>query len=332
MRQSIVSCFSQPKKPIKEWVGLLKSLKINAVFLNSQGLNNKLLASLKDTKIKVFLEFGVFSNDPILWGKIPSARVISKNGKVLTNLTFGRKPVCPSNPKVKMIKLERLKMLTKIYTLDGVWFDGLRFPGSWEKKIPEKLDTCFCPNCLTTFAQDNRVKPPSETQPSWPLKYYPKKWYQWRTSLLISFLEEARKITKNNNSLTQVGIFVIPLIRKEFNNAIIKVFGQDITRLSQEADFISPMLYHRMKGQKVEWIGKRIKYFSKLTQKPILPTIQTRDMPESLNNRITADELKKAVALALSPPSRGIILFTLDNALAVFKPKEVKGIINQALS
>lgn len=87
------------------------------------------------------------------------------------------------------------------------------------------------------------------------------------------------------------------------------------------------MLYHQMCRQEVSWIAERTRYFSRLTKKPILPAIQTRDMPENLPNRISEEELKMSIKLALSPPSKGVILFTLDNALAVFPSDKIRQIL-----
>lgn len=331
MRGPVISAFSRATKSTKRWIALLKFLGINRVFLDACDLNHQLLNSLAKNKIKVFLEFGVFSNDPYLWKTLPQARVVGRNGKILKNLTFGRRPICPSNPKVRKAKLTEIDRVTKKFPLDTIFLDGLRFPSAWEKKVPEKREACFCPNCLKNFAQSQKIKPLDNAKPDWPLRLYPQKWYHWRTSLLVNFLKKARTIIKENNPKTKIGIFVIPLTRKEFDNAAVKIFGQDVPDLSQYADFISPMLYHRMCHRKPSWIKKQIKYFSRITKKPILPAIQTRDMPENLPNKIAPDELEEIVAFALSPPSKGVILFTLDNALSVFEPEEVKGIINQAL-
>lgn len=331
MRGLLVSAFSKPVKPINQWVVLLKSLGINSVFLNIQDCNDKLLALLAKTKIKVFLEFGLFSNDPLLWKKFPQARVVNRNGKILTKIAFNRKPVCPNNPKVRKIKLENLDKITQKFSFAGVWLDGLRFPSAWERKVPEKIETCFCSNCQELFAHHQGIKPPQHTKPDWPLRLYPKRWYQWRANQLVRFLRETKMIIGRNNPKTKLGIFVVPLTKKEFGNSIIKVFAQDILALSKYADFVSPMLYHRMCSCQLAWIEKRVKYFSRLTKKPILPAIQTREMPESLQNRITIEELKTAVNFALSPPSKGVILFTLDNALSVFGADIIGKIINSAL-
>lgn len=331
MRGLLVSAFSKPVKPINQWVVLLKSLGINSVFLNIQDCNDKLLALLASNKIKVFLEFGLFSNDPLLSRIIPEARIVDKTGKILTKIAFNRKPVCPNNPKVRKIKLENLDKITQKFSFAGVWLDGLRFPSAWERKVPEKIETCFCPNCQELFAHHQGIKPPQHTKPDWPLRLYPKRWYQWRANQLVRFLRETKMIIGRNNPKTKLGIFVVPLTKKEFSNSIIKILGQDILALSKYADIISPMLYHRMFSRQPLWIKKRVKYFSRLTKKPILPAIQTRDMPETLPNRIRANELKMTVKLALSPPSKGVILFTLDNALSVFGADVIGKIVNSAL-
>lgn len=332
MRDLFISAFSKPVRPANQWIARLKSCRINSVFLNSQDCHLHLLSLLAKNQIKVFLEFGTFSNNPLLWQEIPEARVVDRNGRVLTNLTFNRKPVCPSNPKVRKIKLENLDKMTQKFSFAGVWLDGLRFPSVWEKRVPEKIATCFCRHCRRLFMHYLGKNRPQDAKPDWPLRLYSEKWYQWRANQLGKFLKEAKNIIKANHPKTKLGVFIVPFTKKEFGNAIIKFFGQNIVALSKHADVLSPMLYHRMCGRHPSWVKKRVKYFSRLTKIPILPAIQTRDLPETLPNRMTTSEFKTIVKFCLSPPSKGLILFTLDNALSVFRTGIIRKIINSVLS
>ncbi len=331
MKNLLLAAFSQPVEPINQWLILLKSLGIEAVFLNPQDCQPQLLSRLSKNKIKVFLEFGFFPHEPLLWRKLPQARVVGRSGKVLTNFTFNRKPVCPNHPQIRKMKLNQLNQISQKFAFDGVWLDGFRFPSTWERKTPEKIETCFCPHCRALFGQHLGIKPPQGSQPDWPLRLYSQEWYRWRAQQLVGLLKEVKLVIKRNQPKTKLGIFVVPLTKKEFGNAIIKIFAQDVAALAKEVDFVSPMLYHRMCSRKLSWIKKRVGYFSKLTGAPILPAIQTSDLPETLPNRMTAEELQTALNLALSPPSKGVILFTIDNLLPLLKIDIIKRVIDSAL-
>jgi hypothetical protein len=147
-------------------------------------------------------------------------------------------------------------------------------------------------------------------------------------SFTLKYGTVGESIIKANRPQTQLGIFVVPFTKKEFGNAIIKIFGQDIALLAKEVDLVSPMLYYRTCTRPLSWIQQRAKYFSRLTNTPLLPAIQTTDLPEALPNRMTAIELKKAIELTLSLPLKGVVLFTLDNALSTFGSDILKKIVH----
>jgi len=193
MIELIIATFSAPRRPLDDWIKLLKLAKINRLYLEPHHCRSYLLSRLTKANIRIFLEFGTFSNDPDLWEKIPKARSVGQDGQVLKEITFNRKPICPSHHQVKKIKLKKLAELTRKFKFAGVWLDGLHFPSSWEKKSATKISGCFCQNCRGQFARFLKIRPNKNSKPDWPLKLYPQEWFSWRVSQLTSFLKEARK-------------------------------------------------------------------------------------------------------------------------------------------
>jgi len=76
-------------------------------------------------------------------------------------------------------------------------------------------------------------------------------------------------------------------------------------------DVFSPMVYHRMCGESVDWIHSRVRQFVHDTGKPVWPIIQACSVPDEL----TEQEFLAAIANAENEPSGGVILFAMNHIL-----------------
>ena len=87
--------------------------------------------------------------------------------------------------------------------------------------------------------------------------------------------------------------------------------AQDYRALADYIDVVSPMVYHRMCGRPVSWVGEITAHLSALTERPVWPIIQAVDHPDVL----PAEEYARALDTAMQPPAAGVIVFTLKGML-----------------
>ena len=94
-----------------------------------------------------------------------------------------------------------------------------------------------------------------------------------------------------------LGLFGVPWRLSDRGGAILTIIGQDYRALGEHVDVFSPMVYHRMCGYPVEWIGDVVVEVHDLTGKPVWPIIQSVDEPSPLS----AVEYGRALDIASKP-------------------------------
>jgi hypothetical protein len=123
----------------------------------------------------------------------------------------------------------------------------------------------------------------------------------------------AREVVRRVRPQAVLGLFGVPWGLSERDGAITKVIGQDYRALGQYVDIFSPMVYHRICGQTIDWIATIVEEVHALSGKPVWPIIQAVDEPAPL----PAEEYGRALDAALhSTASEGVMVFTLEAATA----------------
>lgn len=273
-------------------------LGANAVFVGHKKLDGNLVKRLHRSGVKVFAEVGLFVGEE-LWEKFPDSHPVdSKNQKIGKEDWYAG--ICPNHPQVRKEKLEEVEKIISDFEVDGVWLDFIRYPTHWEVPSPKLLDVCYCPNCLEKFAGDTGSKDPKGEIWTW-----------WKCDQITNFVAEAADIVRSSKREIQLGLFAVPWTKRDFDVAIRKVVGQDFERLLTYVDVVSPMTYHKMCGRDVSWIADTVRYFHKLTGKPVLPLIQTENKPTA----ISVEEFQQSLSAAARPPSEGVIVFFLEDLL-----------------
>lgn len=298
-----------------------QSLGLNTFFLSNKNLEEKTLKVLEEKGFKIFVEVGIFSGED-WWKKYPDSRPVDFRGR-LVEKENGYTGVCPCHFGVREERLKEIKELLGL-DIDGVWLDFIRYPGRWEVKQPKLYQSCFCANCLFSFADFLKAEIPRgkiEKKADWILKNHLSDWTLFKCQQVGSFVKETRELIKADKKKIWLGIFAVPWREKDFRGAITKILGQDFRALAEWVDVFSPMVYHRMVGKKVSWISDQVDYFSQKTKKKVLPIVQVTDFPESLEDKLSAEELKEGINQASKDPSLGFILFTLDHLLGSGKEK-----------
>lgn len=211
-------------------------------------------------------------------------RLGERNIKVYVEIGIFTNNLCPNNKKIRQKRLTEIKHLADNFQIDGIWLDFIRYPLLWEVKKPQIEDAHLCSQC-------KQVKE--------------------RTKVIGNFVSEIHSLLHQKDKNIQLGMFSVPWRNEDFNGAIKKVMGQDFEKLARDIDVFSPMTYHQMCGQPTSWIQEIVSYLNKLTDKSILPIIQTEDKPAKISQK----EFNQAVQTAIKSPSQGVIIFFLEDLL-----------------
>ena len=219
------------------------------------------------------------ANEAIAWMEHLNASRIKqlKEWKVNFSQSFSAfHKSCPLDPKSKS-RLGKLLDQAVFLKPYAIWLDHFRFEGHWEN-IDRKVTSPHRP-CLFCRGKD-------------------------RSGELLKISKWIRQKIPAN---IQLGYFSVPY---ETTN-----LGQDSRVISKHFDFISPMLYQRMISEPTSYISKHVSDLRNLTSKPIIPIIQTIDMPDSVPDQISESVLRQEYSRAVKPPSAGVAWFSWDGAV-----------------
>jgi uncharacterized lipoprotein YddW (UPF0748 family) len=294
-----------------EQVVLLRSWGNTAIFGGYQ--DPAFVAAAHAAGMKVYAEFGCFVHRS-WWDEIPESRPVTHEGALLEpeEWYYGVNPVTPS---VRQQLWDALEKLLAEHALDGVWLDFIRWPCHWESPQPYLPHTSFDEGSLTHFSRATGIEVPTADPPAAAQKLlgrYEAEWTAWRCDQITSWVAQARAILQRTRPAALLGLFGVPWRLSDHDGAILNVIGQDYRALGQHVDVFSPMVYHAMCGQPVEWIGAVTQEIQALSGKPVWPIIQSVDEPRSL----PAAEYDRALGTALdNSASEGVLVFTLKGAL-----------------
>jgi len=292
-----------------------KSLGINTVLVGEELAKNKSFYTIaKKIGIKTFIVFPVFCNlDQAFKNK--SLYALDGYGNIAKDewLHFA----CPVNVKYRKDKIDELKKIISTYNPDGISIDFIRYFVYWEKifkntKLDPLRNTCFCDKCLSSYEKASGFKIPSnlkkrEDKAKWILKNHKKDWVNRKIDIISSMVRDISKTAKLLKPDIMLNAHIIPWREKDYDNGIKLIAGQDIKKLSKYVDYISPMCYWHMLKRNPEWISSVVNDMSKLTDKPIIPSIQVNT--EYLKQPITYDTLRKSYKETLKKNSSGVIFW-----------------------
>jgi hypothetical protein len=263
--------------------------------------------------MQIYAEFPCFVGKE-WWEKLPESRPITADGRPLAPIDWYH-GVNPATPAVRQQRLTDLSMLLRTYPIDGVWLDFIRWPCRWEKPSPLLQQSSFDPATLAHFSADigvnlegQNVTPAANTI----LSHYANEWSAWKCEQITTWVAEARQVVDALRPGLPLGLFGIPWRQADFAGAIRTIIGQDYAALAPYIDIFSPMTYHQMCGQPVNWIANVVQAISQLTKRPVCPIIQSVDHPTLLST----EEYRTGLTTAQSAPgSAGVIIFTLAGVL-----------------
>jgi len=309
-------------KTPEEKAQFIKGLGANAVFGGYK--DEEFVKACKAEGIAVYASLGLFQGEGH-WNSDPGGRPINSKGEPIEKEEW-YSGVCPTHEKIREDKLNDIKSHAKKGLVDGIWLDFIRYPIHWEY-TPPKLnlqDTCFCQRCLTKFQKDTgldlgeRVTSATEAA-SFLLGEQSEKWYRWRCQQITDFVAEAAKALHERNPDAKLGMFSVPWLPKDYDNAIYRIVGQDFESLAPHVDVFSPMVYHHLCERKPEWVAEVTAYMAKATGKPVWPITQAFNEPGVMEQ----DEFAESVEHGFKEPSGGVILFSFGH---IVKEERLEGV------
>lgn len=283
----------------------LVSFGFNTVFGGSS--SPQMRRALQAAHVTRFVEIPLFVGEKH-WKRDPDCQPVARNGRKIKKQGWYA-PVCPNTPWLREEKLQSILRIVRDQQIDGVWLDFIRFPVFWEESPPFLVETCFCPECLKSFGAHLQVTIQGSTvaeKAEWILSNHKDRWERWRADCILDYVKKVREEVKKVSPNTLVGAFVIPWRDEEFDQALYRIAGQDLTGFGQVVDVLSPMLYFRELGRPPGWVAERISELDQNVEAPILPILQCFDLPD----RLPDADLTNGIDQSLLSPSCGTILFS----------------------
>ena len=294
-----------------EQIAWLRSVGCTAIFGGYE--DPDFVAAAHAAGMSVYAEFGCFVGRQ-WWEQMPESRPITADGAALEPEEW----YCGVNPAIPGVRQERLAALESLlneHELDGIWLDFIRWPGHWEVPEPTLLRTSFDPFTLAAFCRDSGINIPIADPAAAArllLSTHEAEWIAWRCARITSWVADARAVLRRVRPQALLGLFGVPWRLSDRGGAILSIIGQDYRALGEHVDVFSPMVYHRMCGYPVAWIGDVVAEVHALSGKPVWPIIQSVDEPSALS----AAEYGQALdAILCHPAADGVLVFTLKGAL-----------------
>jgi len=305
-----------PQALFDEW----RALGINTVFASEELTSSagfRALARKNDTDL--FIIFPVFygpeelANDPDLWAVTADGKRAKADWVEFT---------CPSRTKFRESRIEQVRDVVRRLRPEGLSIDFIRHFVYWEMVGPEHdpatlPETCYCFHCLQTFAVSlglppGSIPPQPQRAAAWIRANAAEQWLRFRIDIITSMAAEIAEAVRAIDPKILINLHIVPWRRDDYDGAITRIAGQDLSALGEVADFLSPMTYSFMLHRPPAWIASVVQDFDWVADCPILPSIQVA--PAYREDEVfSGAEFEAALRAALEPPSAGVIFWSWDH-------------------
>lgn len=297
------------------------SLGVNAIFIRRESLTAKAIQDARAQQVLVFVEFPLLNGKSYLQDH-PEAWPIDEHGEKSPPADWFM-GICPSHEGFKKYRLQQLENLLHAYAVDGIWLDYVHWHAQFETPEPILPETCFCPRCVAAFKSYSQLDlPDSSTAQTaqYILNHAEPAWRKWRSQVILDWVLTIKSAVKAYNPDIALGVFHCGWLAEDHHGALYKYLGLDLVELAQVVDGLSPMLFHRLKGRPVDWVGTYMQWIKThlADQKGtyIWPIVQAHNQPDM----VTAEEFEQAMRLGMQAPATGIMMFS-DQTLIREKTK-----------
>ncbi len=291
----------------------LSDLGVNAVFVHSGSLDEKMVQQAKADGIKIYAEFATLNGKDYV-KEHPEAWAINEKGEPVEQASWFM-GVCPTEPGFRKFRFNQLHSLLKKYDIDGVWMDYVHWHAQFEEPVPILPETCFCERCLSKFSTDKGILLPEADTPetaAWILSNHDAEWRDWRCEVIAEWAAEIKRIRDELKPGILLGVYHCPWNDEEFDGARRRILGIDYDLLREYVDVFSPMVYHARMGRSPEWVTQNIEWFCSMLESgkgnipKVWPIVQAYNNPYE----ISASEFEMVLQNGLAAGSTGVMMFT----------------------
>jgi hypothetical protein len=303
-------------------------LGINTGFCSEELISDpEFMKEAREHQVSTFVIFPVFYNPEEIAEK-PHLAAIKRNGEAAAEewVEF----VCPSRVDYRQQLIQHARNLVRDHQPDGISIDFIRHFVYWEKVYPDRDPatlpiSCFDSVCLDHFQAEASITLPKELnsipeKADWILNNHEDQWTSWRCSLITTMVEAIAEAVREEKPDILVNIHLVPWAREDFNGAIKKVAGQDISALSALSDYLSPMCYAHMLKQPPAWVHGIVEDIHLQSGAAVLPSIQVGKA--YLETEFGPEEFRQTMEAALEAPSAGVVIWSWEHLIA--EPEKVK--------
>ena len=307
---SIYGWLSEPENSTEESLTLLfqKYRKKNIGGINYK-VDDDLNKTARAARIakKAGLQFFVWApvmladehTRPEFFSKYPNEYVINRNN-LSTHDYYIRVPhykfLDPSSEIVKQYLVEFYTNISKIEEIDGVNLDYIRFiEQNWDGKYPED-DTCYCQRCIRQFS-DLKNENYSLIYSNFTALMLRQDWRDFRVNLINSIVDLLKDAIHKQGKVVSADVYPGPEL---------STWKTRQTWDKWPIDAIFPMLYSKLFGFPIEWIGQRtLEGKNKLKESVSL-------MPGLFVMEMTKEEFNQSLSLVSENGAYGVSLFRID--------------------
>lgn len=311
-----------------------RMLGVNAAFVSVDlGKNQEFRKFAELDDVDIFIILPVFYNPEEL-EKSPDLYAITDKGEKASEewVRF----VCPTREDYRERRIAYIKQLVRELRPDGISLDFIRFFVYWEKIYADRslnsiVQTCFDSHCLMKFQQESGVRIPAEIsdvreKARWILENRLQEWTEWKCHVITAMVGDIVSGVKKIDPDIMINVHAVPWRQDDFRGAIRIIAGQDLAKMAEHTDFISPMCYSHMLKRDPIWIQSVVADIYGQTQSRILPSIQVKEA--YLEDVLSVDEFRECLDAALKTPSEGVVFWSWE---ALEQDPEKKIIIQETM-
>ncbi len=298
----------------EEW----KEIGINAVFCSKDMFSDKEFRSFtKKYGIASFIISPVFFNPEELQADSNLYAMTEDGSKAKDDwVEF----ICPSRVDYRQRIVRNIGEMVRDLDPDGISIDFIRHFVFWETVFPdiryEDLPkTCFDSSCLNHFQNHTGIKIPesvcsTEDIAKWIQKNHLEEWVNWKCELISNMVKEIVNEVRKVKPNIKTNVHIVPWREADYNDAIRKIAGQDVSKLALYTDYLSPMTYSHMVKRDPTWVHSVVNDIYRQSGSKILPSIQVKEA--YLNDTLGLEEFKMNLMEALKPPSKGVVFWSWE--------------------
>lgn len=167
-------------------------------------------------------------------------------------------------------KIARIEAAVRALEPDGIHLGFMRWPGFWELWMPHHRrsdfpDYSYDALTLLAFEQATGIDLPSHEPAkaaAWIGANAADAWVDWKCRVVVDVVRAVRTATRTIKPDVRMVLNTLPFGRGDYDNAVVRTFGQEFERLAEVIDVFEVMAYHQILKRPASWpaaIGSEIK-------------------------------------------------------------------------